>query len=68
MPKADEPISIGDLYLDLTPEELAEAERRLDAYVALALHIWWRLEADPEAWAEFEKLLRKSQIEGDQKT
>ena len=59
MSKADHNKALGDLYPDLTPEELEEAERNLTEYVALALRVFHRLENDPEAYARFLELRKR---------
>jgi hypothetical protein len=59
MPKADEPPSTKDLYPNLTPEELAEAERNLDAYAELVLRIWERIKNDPAAYEEMLHALKE---------
>ncbi len=59
MPKAEPPKSIGDLFPHLTPEELADAERRIAAYAALAFRVFERVESDPEAWATLVREIEK---------
>jgi len=41
------------LYPDLNEQEVKEAERRLEGYLALALRIWTRIHSDPVALANF---------------
>jgi hypothetical protein len=65
--KADHHKSIKDLYPHLTPEELAEAERNLTAYVALALRIFERIEEDPEAYEAMCWALEARKAERDRK-
>ena len=59
MPKADDEISIEDLYPDLTPEKRAEIDRRLHAFLEVTLRIWTRIHANPKTreafWREVEE-------------
>ena len=50
------PITIRDLYPELCPEELCEAEDNLDRYVALMVRMYERIRQDPEAYARFKEL------------
>jgi hypothetical protein len=65
--KADRPKSIGDLYPHLTPEELAEADKNLEAYITFAWRVWERLETDPEAYEAMRKALEERRAEQDRK-
>jgi hypothetical protein len=49
-------ITLGDLFPKLNETDLPKAEASLDEYLALALRIWTRLQADPKALATFEAL------------
>jgi hypothetical protein len=54
--KRDIPLTAGDLYPDLTSEQLQEAEENLEAYLGLALRIFERICEDPHLYAEFKYL------------
>ena len=56
--------SLRELYPHLSGKELEEAEINLRAYVEVAISVYQRLQADPEAMAEFEALLDKKEKEG----
>jgi len=49
-------IALRGLFPKLAEIDLPKAEANLDEYLALALRIWIRLQADPEALATFEVL------------
>ena len=48
--------TLGELYPQLTDEQLARAEENLRRYLANAVRIYRRLERDPEAMARFRAL------------
>jgi hypothetical protein len=47
------------LYPNLADSELKEAEENFAGYVELAIRMWQRIEADPEALARFRELTRR---------
>lgn len=49
--------TISELYPHLSEEELRDAEDNLAQYLSLALRIYDRIAADPEAYAQFRTLL-----------
>jgi len=53
--KADSP-TLRDLYPNLSEDELQEAEKNLDRYIAVVLRIQERLRNDPDAHARFHEL------------
>ena len=63
MAKAESHKRIHNLFPDLTPEELDEADQRLRAYAALALRVFQKIEADPEKYAEFKRQLEEGKGE-----
>lgn len=52
-PHKDHKITVKELYPNLNEEELEEAEDTLDRYIDLAVRMYKRIKADPEAHAEF---------------
>jgi hypothetical protein len=46
----DKPITIRDLYPQMTEEELAVAEANLRRYVALIVRIYDRLQSEGKSW------------------
>jgi hypothetical protein len=48
--------TIRDLYPTLTEAELKEADENLERYLAFALRLYERIQADPEAYARFKAL------------
>ncbi len=52
---AASPVTIQDLYPELSLEEQLEAERNLDRYIELMLRIYERIRHDPEAYAQFKR-------------
>ena len=55
MPK-DRPITIRDLYPDLTEADLAVAEANLRRYVAVIVRIYERLEREGRSWPDCDPL------------
>lgn len=55
----DAPPTIKDLYPDFTDEQLREAEEKLEQYLVLALRIYERICANPEAYGKFRRLTEK---------
>jgi hypothetical protein len=53
----DESPTIRDLYPHLDDSQLREAEETLDRYIELSLRIFNRIQADPEAYSELERIL-----------
>jgi hypothetical protein len=49
-------ITIRELYPHLSDTQLTEAEENLERYIALAVRIYERLQADAEADAQFKAL------------
>ena len=47
------PITISDLYPDMSPEKLQEAEANLRRYVQILLRIHQRLNAEGKTWPRF---------------
>ena len=58
-------ITFKDLYPQLSPEELLEAEENMNRYIELCLRIYTRIKADPQESARLDELL-KEQREGKQ--
>jgi len=56
-PSEKTPISLEDLYPNLSPHQLRVADENLTAYLALVLRIYLRMEQDPEAMKEFRRLI-----------
>lgn len=59
-PHKDREITIRDLYPNLSEEQLREAEEVLDRYIELAVRMYRRIKADPEAYAQFNALTDKN--------
>lgn len=62
-------ITIRDLYPNLNDEQLREAEEILERYIELAVQMYNRIKADPEAYAELIALTdkrRAARIKGKQ--
>ena len=51
--KDQQPITISDLYPDLSPEKLQEAEANLRRYVQIIWRIRQRLKAEGKTWPCF---------------
>jgi len=49
--------SLAELYPQLTPEQLQEAEERLKRYLEIALKIYEDITRDPVRYAELQKTL-----------
>jgi hypothetical protein len=65
VPKADQPKqkTLRELYPNLSPEQLAQADEDLKEYVALAWRVFERIEEDPEAYEELLRALEERQSE-----
>jgi hypothetical protein len=50
------PVTIGDLFPELTEEQQREAAENLDRYMAVVLRIYERIRHDPEAYQRFRTL------------
>lgn len=48
--------TVGDLYPDITANELSTAEDNLKRYLSVVLRIWERIRTDPEEYARFKAL------------
>jgi hypothetical protein len=55
-PMSQSPPTVAALYPNLTPAQVLEAEHNLERYLELALRIYERICADPEAYAQFTNL------------
>jgi hypothetical protein len=51
--------TLAELYPNLTPEELKEAEDNLDRYIDLSLRIFAHVKANPEEYGRFKALTAK---------
>jgi len=53
---------ISKVYPHFSEEELTEAQDTLDRYLALAVRIYERVEADPTAYAQFKTLTASRRV------
>ena len=51
--KIEHGITIRGLYPNLSEDQLNEAEEILERYIELAVRMYKRIKADPEAYAQF---------------
>jgi hypothetical protein len=58
MPKADEPISIRDLYPDKSDEWYREAEENLNAYIDETWESYQEIRSDPARYALLKEVVR----------
>lgn len=49
-------LSFAELYPELKGNDLEEAERNFEAYLAVVLRIYERIQKDPEAYKRFRQL------------
>ncbi len=55
-PKKDPEPTIRDLYTELKKEQLTNADKNLDRYVALVAQLYERIRQDPDDYAQFTHL------------